>query len=76
MADITESEVLSSDPSVTYAYYFAHIKPKPALSDPGEKKTKWVCRICGYEYEGEELPDDFLCPLCKHGKDDFEKVVG
>ena len=51
-------------------------KPKPALSDPGEKKTKWVCRICGYEYEGEELPDDFLCPLCKHGKDDFEKVVG
>ena len=76
VADITESEVLSSDPSVTYAYYFAHIKPKPALSDPGEKKTKWVCRICGYEYEGEELPDDFLCPLCKHGKDDFEKVVG
>ena len=74
LADITESEVLSSEPSVTYEYYFAHIKPKPQRSDT--PKTKWVCKICGYEYEGEELPDDFICPLCKHGKDDFEKVVG
>ncbi len=39
------------------------------------KVTKWVCKICGYEYEGEEMPDDFTCPLCKHGKEDFEKVV-
>ena len=74
LADITESEVLSNEPSVTYEYYFAHIKPKPQKSET--PKTKWVCKICGYEYEGEELPDDFICPLCKHGKDDFEKVVG
>lgn len=73
VADITESEVLSSAPSVTYAYYFAHIKPKPAPKT--EEKTKWVCKICGYEYEGEEMPDDFTCPLCKHGKEDFEKVT-
>ncbi len=74
--DITESEVLSAEPSVTYAYYFDHIKPKPKKNTDGEKKTKWVCKICGYEYEGEELPDDFQCPLCKHGKEDFEKVEG
>ena len=70
--DILESEVLSKAPSVTYAYYFAHIKPKPQPKI--EEKTKWVCKVCGYEYEGEELPDDYTCPLCKHGKEDFEKV--
>jgi flavorubredoxin/flavin reductase (DIM6/NTAB) family NADH-FMN oxidoreductase RutF len=74
--DITESEVLSAEPSVTYAYYFDHIKPKPKKNTDGEKKTKWVCKICGYEYAGEELTDDFQCPLCKHGKEDFEKVEG
>ncbi len=74
--DITESEILSDEKSVTYAYYFDHIKPKPKRADDGEKKTRWVCKICGYEYEGEELPDDFQCPLCKHGKDDFEKIEG
>ena len=73
IADITESETLSKRPSVTYAYYFAHIKPKPAPKSVSQ--TKWVCKICGYEYEGEELPDDYTCPLCKHGKEDFEKVT-
>ena len=73
VADITESETLSKAPSVTYAYYFAHIKPKPAPKT--EQKTKWVCKVCGYEYEGEEMPDDYTCPLCKHGKEDFEKVT-
>ena len=72
VADITESEVLSKVPSVTYAYYFAHIKPKPQPKT--EEKTKWVCKVCGYEYEGDEMPDDYTCPLCKHGKEDFEKV--
>ena len=72
VADITESEVLPGAPSVTYAYYFAHIKPKP--QPKVEEKTKWVCKVCGYEYEGEEMPDDYTCPLCKHGKEDFEKV--
>ena len=72
VADVTEAQVLSSAPSVTYAYYFDHIKPKP--QKPAEKKVGWVCKICGYVYEGEELPADFVCPLCKHGAADFEKL--
>ena len=72
VADVTEAQVLSNAPSVTYAYYFANIKPKPQA--PAEKKVGWVCKICGYVYEGEELPPDFVCPLCKHGAADFEKL--
>ena len=48
------------------------VKPKPQA--PAEKKVGWVCKICGYVYEGEELPPDFVCPLCKHGAADFEKL--
>ncbi len=76
VADVTEAKVLSSEPSVTYEYYFAHIKPKPAAKPEaaaGEKKLKrWVCKICGFVYEGEYLPEDYICPLCKHGAEDFE----
>ena len=72
VADVTEAQVLSDVPSVTYAYYFDHIKPKPIPTT--EKKVGWVCKICGYVYEGEELPADFVCPLCKHGAEDFEKL--
>ncbi len=68
--------VLSDTPSCTYEYYQSDIKPKPQNSSGGsERKTVWRCTICGYEYEGEELPDDFICPICKHGKDDFEKII-
>ncbi len=74
IAEVTEADVLSDVPSVTYAYYFAHIKPKPAAKPvEEEKKTTYVCRICGYVYEGETLPEDFVCPWCKHGAEDFEK---
>ena len=72
VAEVTEAKVLSSDPSVTYQYYFDHIKPKPAPA--AEKKTGWVCKICGYVHEDENLPADFICPLCKHGAEDFEKL--
>lgn len=72
IADVTESVVLSAEPSVTYTYYFEHIKPKPQPFE--EKKVGWVCKICGYVYEGEDLPADFICPLCKHGAADFEKI--
>lgn len=72
IAEVTEAKVLSADPSVTYQYYFDHIKPNPALT--AEKKTGWICKICGYIYEGEELPADYICPLCKHGAADFEKL--
>ncbi|MBQ9346350.1 MAG: flavin reductase [Oscillibacter sp.] len=72
IADVTGGEVLSKIPSVTYAYYFANIKPKPATKE--EKKTGWVCTICGYVYEGEELPPDYVCPICKHPASDFQKL--
>ena len=70
LARVTEGEVLSGNPSVTYADYHASIKPQPAPA----KKKGWRCKICGYVYEGEELPADFTCPLCKHGPDDFEPI--
>lgn len=72
IAEVTEAKVLSQTPSVTYAYYFEHIKPKPAPQL--QKKKGWICKICGYVYEGEELPPDFVCPLCKHGPEDFERI--
>ena len=73
IAEVTEAQILAPDPSVTYAYYFAHIKPKPQPKIE-EEKTGWVCKICGYVCEGEDLPADFICPLCKHGAEDFEKL--
>lgn len=72
VADITEAKVLSAEPSVTYTYYFDHIKPKPQPAE--DSKPGWICKICGYVYEGEDLPADFICPLCKHGAEDFERT--
>ena len=73
IAEVTDGEVLSQESSVTYTYYQKNIKPKPT-AEKTEKK-QWVCTVCGYTYEGDELPDDFVCPWCKHGRDDFELVV-
>lgn len=70
LADVTDGDLLNDVPSVTYAYYHKHIKPQPQET----KKTGWRCKICGYIYEGEELPADFICPICKHGAEDFEKL--
>jgi flavorubredoxin/flavin reductase (DIM6/NTAB) family NADH-FMN oxidoreductase RutF len=72
VADVTEAGILSEKASVTYQYYFDHIKPKPPVS--GAPRKGWVCKICGYVHEGEDLPEDFICPLCKHGAADFEKL--
>jgi flavorubredoxin/rubredoxin len=73
IAEVTATETLSDAPSVTYQYYFNHIKPKPSPPAVGAKTKGYVCKICGYVYEGEVLPEDFICPLCKHGSVDFEK---
>ena len=70
IADVTEAKILSNEPSMTYQYYFDHVKPKPAP----KKQAGWVCKVCGYIHEGEELPADFICPICKHGAADFEKL--
>ena len=77
VARVTDMAVLDDKtPSATYTYYQEHIKPKPqSAPKPGAKtKTVWRCRICGYIYEGETLTPDFVCPICKHGASDFEKV--
>ena len=72
IADVTEAQTLSKDASVTYAYYHAHVKPR---SNPApEKKKGFVCTVCGYVYEGDTLPEDFICPLCKHPASDFEPI--
>ena len=67
---VTEARVLSDKETMTYTYYQENVKPKPET----EGKTGYVCKICGYVYEGEELPEDYVCPLCKHGPADFEKI--
>lgn len=81
IVDVEEAITLSKDPSVTYAYYFANIKPKPQ-DVSGAKGKVWICMICNYVYdeakEGipfEELPEDWVCPLCKHPKKDFELKI-
>lgn len=70
LADVTDAEVLSDAESVTYTYYHKNIKPAP---QPVKKKG-WICKICGYVYEGEDLPADFICPVCKHPASDFEPI--
>ena len=76
IGEIEDMQVLSAAPSATYTYYQENIKPKPeAVGKTPDGQTVWRCKICGYEYVGEELPDDFICPICKHPASDFEKVV-
>ena len=70
ICSVSEARMISDRESMTYAYYHENVKPKPET----EGKKGYVCKICGYVYEGEELPDDFICPLCKHGAADFEKI--
>ena len=70
IAQLVDAEILSDKPTVTYDFYQKNIKPKPeATASKG-----WRCKICGYVYEGEKLPSDFICPICKHGAVDFEKI--
>ena len=70
ICSVTEARVLSDKNTMTYTYYLDHVKPKPET----EGKTGYVCKVCGWVYEGQELPEDIICPLCKHGAADFEKI--
>ncbi len=75
ICNVINGEILSDVPSATYAYYHAHIKTQmQKTGTTPDGKTVWKCKICGYEYVGETLPDDFICPVCKHPASDFEKV--
>jgi flavin reductase (DIM6/NTAB) family NADH-FMN oxidoreductase RutF len=71
ICSITEARVISDIPTMTYTYYLENVKPKPKT----EGKKGFVCKICGYVYEGDTLPEDFICPPCKHPASDFEKQV-
>ena len=70
ICSVTEARVISDKPTMTYDYDHANVKPKPQT----DGKKGYVCKICGYVYEGDELPEDFVCPLCKHGASDFEEI--
>ena len=70
IAQLVEAEILSEKPTVTYDFYQKNIKPKPQSTN----KKGWRCKICGFIYEEEILPPDFICPVCKHGAIDFEKI--
>lgn len=67
---VTQGTHISDDESMTYDYYHKYVKPKKN----NQVKSGYVCKICGYVYEGESLPDDFICPICKHGATDFERI--
>ncbi len=71
ICSVSEAKVMSDAETMTYGYYHANVKPRPETKN----KKGYVCKICGYVYEGDELPEDFVCPLCKHGAADFEKIV-
>lgn len=71
ICSVTEADTISDLETMTYTYYHKNVKPKPET----KKKKGYVCKICGYVYEGEELPADFICPLCKHPASDFEPIV-
>ncbi len=70
VCSVTEMRVISDEKTMTYAYYHERVKPKPET----EGKRGWVCTVCGYVHDEDELPEDFECPICKHGASDFEKI--
>ena len=70
ICSVTEAEVISTLETMTYTYYHKHVKPKPEV----QKKKGYICTICGYIHDEAELPDDFVCPICKHGAEDFEEL--
>ena len=69
ICDVTETRIIAPVETMTYTYYQKNVKPKPQTQKKG-----FVCKVCGYVYEGDKLPEDFICPLCKHGASDFEEI--
>lgn len=74
IAEVVDGKVLSDNPPLTYADYQEHVKPKPEKKVVDKKVIAWRCKICGFVYEGSELPQDYTCPLCGHPVEDFEPV--
>lgn len=74
VAEVEQAETLPGGEPLTYAYYQNVLKPKPAAAEPEKKIVGWRCKICGFVYDGPELPADYLCPLCGHPAEDFEPI--
>lgn len=74
IAELVDAQVINNNMPLTYADYQSKVKPKPQEVEQSKKIVGWKCKICGYIYEGATLPDDFVCPLCGHPKDDFEPI--
>lgn len=74
VAEVVDMKVMSKELPLTYADYHKDLKPKPQKIDENKKIVGWKCKICGFVYEGEKLPEDFVCPLCGHSADDFEPI--
>lgn len=70
LAVVSDCDIISGEKPITYSFYHEYVKPQKASTS----KKGWRCVVCGYIYEGEELPPDFICPWCKHGVEDFEKI--
>ena len=74
IAEVVDAKLLNANAPLTYADYQNHVKPQPEAVKKDKKIIGWRCKICNYVYEGSELPQDFICPLCGHGVDDFEPI--
>ena len=74
IAEVTDARMITGEAPLTYDYYQSNVKPKPAAVNVEKKIKAWRCKICGYIYEGSDLPKDFVCPLCGHGAEDFEPI--
>ena len=74
ICSVTEAKNISNAESMTYSYYHANVKPKPTPAPEKTEKKRYVCTVCGFIYEGDELPEDYECPLCKHGREVFEEL--
>jgi len=74
IASVTEAQVLNEEESMTYSYYFANVKPKPVIKKDEKPKKGFICTVCGFVYEGDTLPGDYICPICKHTAEVFEPL--
>jgi len=74
ICSVEEAKTISNIETMTYSYYHANVKPKPKAEPKNADKKRYVCTVCGFIYEGDELPADYECPLCKHGREAFEEI--
>ncbi|MBQ7332829.1 MAG: flavin reductase [Clostridia bacterium] len=74
ICSVEEAQTISNTESMTYSFYHANVKPKPKAESKKSEKKRYICTVCGFIYEGDELPQDYECPICKHGREVFEEM--